>query len=116
MKEDSEATLSPNDRTAVEYTQKLIEQRGELSHKHSRDYWRFSTKAELCGQVEADEGFVQGIKDPNMWKEVSRCPSHCVTTPQHIYGLPPVGKRQASNQTQANRNHTRRTIVIGFLR
>ena len=41
----------------------LVELRGGLSHKHSRDYWRFSTKAELCGQVEAGERFVQGIKD-----------------------------------------------------
>jgi hypothetical protein len=63
MKEDSEATLSPSDRTTVEYAQKLIKQRGALSHKYSRDYWRFSTKAELSGQVETDERFLQGIKD-----------------------------------------------------
>jgi hypothetical protein len=63
MKEDSEATLSPSDRAQVEYTQKLIKQRGGLSHKHSQDYWRFSTKAELCGYVEPNERFLQGIKD-----------------------------------------------------
>ena len=63
MKEDSEATLSPSDRTTVEFARNLIELRGGLSHKYSRNYWRFSTKAELCGQVEAGERFVQGIKD-----------------------------------------------------
>ena len=60
MKEDSEARLSPSDRAMVEYTQKLIKQRGGPSHKYSQDYWRFSTKAELCGQVEAGDRFVQG--------------------------------------------------------
>ena len=63
MKKDSEATLSPSDRATVEYAHKLIEQRGGLSHKHSQEYWRFSTKAELRGPVEADERFLQGIKD-----------------------------------------------------
>jgi hypothetical protein len=63
MKKDSETTLSPSDRTTVEYAHKLIELRGGLSHKHSQEYWRFSTKAELRGPVEADERFLQGIKD-----------------------------------------------------
>ena len=63
MKEDSEARLSPSDRAMVEYTQKLIKQRGGPSHKYSQDYWRFSTKAELCGQVDTGETFVQGIKN-----------------------------------------------------
>ena len=48
---------------AIASAQWLIGIRGGLSHKHSRDYWRFSTKAELCGQVEAGDRFVQGIKD-----------------------------------------------------
>jgi hypothetical protein len=48
---------------AIADAQWLIKMRGGLSHEHSRDYWRFSTKAELCGRVEADERFVQGIKD-----------------------------------------------------
>jgi hypothetical protein len=48
---------------AIAAAQWLIELRGGLSHKHSLDYWRFSTKAELCGQVEAGERFVQGVKD-----------------------------------------------------
>jgi hypothetical protein len=48
---------------AIASAQWLIELRGALSHKYSQDYWRFSTKAELCGQVETDERFVQGIKD-----------------------------------------------------
>jgi hypothetical protein len=48
---------------AIEAAQWLIEVRGGLSHDHSQDYWRFSTKAELCGQVETGERFVQGIKD-----------------------------------------------------
>jgi len=63
MKEDSEARLSPSDRAMVEYTQKLIKQRGGPSHKYSQDYWRFSTKVELCRQVDTGERFVQGIKD-----------------------------------------------------
>jgi hypothetical protein len=73
MKEDSEATLSPSDRTAVEYTQKLIEQRGGLSLERSQEFWRFSTKAELRGPTETDERFVQGIKDalPKEHGEVS---------------------------------------------
>jgi len=48
---------------AIASAQWLIKMRGGLSHEHSLDYWRFSTKAELCGQVEAGERFVQGIKD-----------------------------------------------------
>jgi hypothetical protein len=48
---------------AIAAAQWLIGIRGGLSLKHSRDYWRFSIKAELCGQVEAGERFVQGIKD-----------------------------------------------------
>ena len=38
---------------AIAAAQWLIGIRGWLSHEYSRDYWRFSTKAELCGQVEA---------------------------------------------------------------
>jgi hypothetical protein len=52
MKEDSEATLSSGECAAVEFARNLIELRGGLSHKHSQDYWRFSTKAELRGQVD----------------------------------------------------------------
>ena len=52
-----------SNRTTVEYAYKLIKQSGGLSPKHSREYWRFSTKAELRGWVEAGERFVQGIKD-----------------------------------------------------
>jgi hypothetical protein len=48
---------------AIVDAQWLIKMRGGLSHEHSKDYWRFSTKAELCGRVKADERFVQGIKD-----------------------------------------------------
>ena len=48
---------------AIAAAQWLIGIRGGLSLKHSLDYWRFSTKAELCGQVEAGDRFVQGIKD-----------------------------------------------------
>jgi hypothetical protein len=48
---------------AIASAQWLIELKGGLTHKYSQDYWRFSTKAELCGQVETDERFVQGIKD-----------------------------------------------------
>jgi hypothetical protein len=48
---------------AIADAQWLIKMRGGLSHEHSRDYWRFSTKAELRGWVEADERFVQSIKD-----------------------------------------------------
>jgi hypothetical protein len=48
---------------AIASAQWLIEVRGGLSHKYSQDYWRFSTKAELCGQVDTGERFVQGIKD-----------------------------------------------------
>jgi hypothetical protein len=55
--------LTATDRQAVASARWWIELRGGLSHKHSRDYWRFSTKAELRGQVEAGERFVQGIKD-----------------------------------------------------
>jgi hypothetical protein len=51
------------ERQAIASSQWLIELRGGLSRKHSQDYWRFSTKAELCGQVEAGERFVQGIKN-----------------------------------------------------
>jgi hypothetical protein len=57
------ATLTATEQKAVASARWLIELRGGLSHKHSRDYWRFSTKAELSGQVEAGEKFVQGIKD-----------------------------------------------------
>ena len=155
--------LTATDRQAVASARWWIELRGGLSHKHSRDYWRFSTKAELRGQVEASERFVQGIKDylvksterypstffrvrgngtrswrqgsssmpskamqmptkccvkrrPNVWKEASCRPSHCRFMPPHLYGLVPVGKRQGGNRTQANRNHIKRIIVIGFLR
>jgi hypothetical protein len=48
---------------AIASAQWLIKLRGGLSHEHSRDYWRFSTKVELCGQVDGGERFVQGIKD-----------------------------------------------------
>src|SRR5262249_41448095 len=48
---------------AIAAAQWLIGIRGGLSHKHSQDYWRFSTKAELCGQVDTGERFLQGIKD-----------------------------------------------------
>jgi hypothetical protein len=48
---------------AIASAQWLIKLRGGLSHKYSQDYWRFSTKAELCGQVDTGERFVQGIKD-----------------------------------------------------
>jgi hypothetical protein len=138
----------------------LIETRGGLSHHHSQDYWRFSTKAELRGQVEAGERFVQGIKDalakkhgevsihflpgPGKWNEelaakliadaeqgdadadqvlrdaAADCLERGELPPKplqiYVYGLVPVRKRQGSNQTQADRNHTRRPIVIGFLR
>jgi hypothetical protein len=56
-------TLTATEQQAVASARWLIELRGGLSHKHSRDYWRFSTKAELSGQVEAGEKFVQGIKN-----------------------------------------------------
>ena len=48
---------------AIASAQWLIKIRGRLSHKYSLDYWRFSTKAELCGQVEAGGRFVECIKD-----------------------------------------------------
>src|SRR5215467_14423747 len=48
---------------AIADAQWLIGIRGGLSHKYSQDYWRFSTKAELCGQVDTGERFVQGIKN-----------------------------------------------------
>jgi hypothetical protein len=48
---------------AIAEAQRFIERSGGLSHEYSRDYWRFSTKAELRGWVEAGEQFVQGIKD-----------------------------------------------------
>ena len=63
MKEDSEATLSSGECAAVEFARNLIELRGGLSHKHSQDYWRFSTKPELRGQVDTGERFLQRIKD-----------------------------------------------------
>jgi hypothetical protein len=63
MKEDSEATLSSGECAAVEFARNLIELGGGLSHKHSQDYWRFSTKAELRGQVDTGERFLQRIKD-----------------------------------------------------
>lgn len=63
MKEDSEATLSSDECAAVKFARNLIELRGGLSHKHSQDYWRFSTKAELRGQVDTGERFLQRIKD-----------------------------------------------------
>jgi hypothetical protein len=63
MKEDSEATLSSGECAAVEFARNLIELRGGLSHKHSQDYWRFSTKAELRGQVDTGERFLQRIKN-----------------------------------------------------
>jgi hypothetical protein len=80
---------------AIAFARCFIELRGGLSHEYSRDYWRFSTKAELRGQVEAGERFVQGIKDhPTNWP---------ITPP--IY----------SEQTQTKSNHIKRTIAIGFL-
>ena len=49
---------------AIAFAQWLIKLRGGLSHKHSQEYWRFLTKTELRGLVEADgERFLQGIKD-----------------------------------------------------
>ena len=49
---------------AIAYAQMRIKVAGGLSHKHSQEYWRFSTKAELRGPVEAEvERFLQGIKD-----------------------------------------------------
>jgi len=54
---------APTKQQAIAAAQWLIGIRGWLSHEYSRDYWRFSTKAELCGQVEAGDRFVQGIKD-----------------------------------------------------
>src|SRR5262249_29337071 len=48
---------------AIASAQWLIGIRGGLSHKHTRDYWRLSTKAELRGPVETDERFLQGIKN-----------------------------------------------------
>ena len=67
---------------AIAAAQWLIELRGGLSLKHSLDYWRFSTKAELCGQVEPEERFLQGIK--------------AVLTKEHgevsVYFLPGPGK------------------------
>jgi hypothetical protein len=49
---------------AIAYAQKRIKVAGGLSHKHSQDYWRFSTKAELRGPVEADvDRFLQDIND-----------------------------------------------------
>jgi hypothetical protein len=48
---------------AVAFARKLIERGGGLSHKHSQENWRFSTKAGLRGLVEADERFLQPIKD-----------------------------------------------------
>jgi hypothetical protein len=61
MKKAASCRLS--DRTTVEYAYKFIERSGGLSHKHSQEYWCFSTKAELCGSVEGGERFLQGIKD-----------------------------------------------------
>ena len=49
---------------AIASAQWLIEVRGGLFLKHSLDYWRFSTKAELCGQVEVGERFVQHQRRP----------------------------------------------------
>ena len=51
---------APTKQQAIAAAQWLIGIRGGLSHEYSRDYWRFSTKAELCGQVEAGDRFVQG--------------------------------------------------------
>ena len=48
---------------AIASARDLIERGGGLSHEYSRDYWRFSTKAELRGWVETGERFLQGIKD-----------------------------------------------------
>jgi hypothetical protein len=48
---------------AIADAQWLIKRSGGLSHEYSRDYWRFSTKAELRGWVETGDRFVQGIKD-----------------------------------------------------
>jgi hypothetical protein len=48
---------------AIASARQLIERSGGLSHEYGRDYWRFSTKAELRGWVETGERFLQGIKD-----------------------------------------------------
>jgi len=48
---------------AIASARQLIERSGGLSHEYCRDYWRFSTKAELRGWVETGERFVQGIKN-----------------------------------------------------
>jgi hypothetical protein len=48
---------------AIATAQWFIERSGGLSHEYGQDYWRFSTKAELRGWVEAGERFVKGIND-----------------------------------------------------
>jgi hypothetical protein len=49
---------------AIRQARMRIKVAGGLSDQHSREYWRFSTKAELRGPVEADvERFLQDIKD-----------------------------------------------------
>jgi hypothetical protein len=60
---------------AIASARDLIERSGGLSHEYSRDYWRFSTKAELRGSVETGERFLQGIKDAldKQYRKVSIC-------------------------------------------
>src|SRR5262249_54108250 len=48
---------------AIASAQWLIKLRGGHFHKYSQENLRFLTKAELRGQVEAGERFVQGVKD-----------------------------------------------------
>ena len=67
---------------AIASAQWLIKLRGGLTHEYSQDYWRFSTKAELCGHVATNERFLQGIK--NALKEHGGEVS--------IYFLPGLGK------------------------
>jgi len=59
---------------AIAIAQNLIELRGGLSHEHSQEYWRFSTKAELRGPVETDERFLQGIRTSSL-KSTEKHPS-----------------------------------------
>jgi hypothetical protein len=65
---------------AIAIAQNLIELRGGLSHEHSREYWRFSSKAELRGPVETDERFLQGIKDA-LAKEYGEASVHFLPGP-----------------------------------
>ena len=70
MRKGSEPALRPRtleeatEQQAIAYAQKRIKVAGGLFRKHSQDYWRFSTKAELRGPIEADvERFLRDIKD-----------------------------------------------------